>query len=118
HQEFPPSGGILDARWGDSRAERVRPTRWVRRTRGQADSGATRSSGPSIPLPTLFSFGLAGALDILAAGRGTPRLDAPWPSGSGRSPSASASGLGRIAGIRLWTRATSSLGVVVTIVQL
>ena len=55
-----------------------------------------------------------------SARRAAARTSPPRPrrSRSGRSQAASASALGRIAGIRSWTLATTSFGVVVTIVQL
>ena len=81
-------------------------------------AGATSSSGPSIPLPTLFSFGLAGAPSIRRASSGTHIATASSAVSSGLSQAASASGPSRITGIRSWTLATTSFGVVVMIVAL
>jgi len=50
------------------------------------------------------------------AGSGAHIATASSTVRSGRSQAASASALGRIAGIRSWTGATTSFGVVVTIV--
>ena len=64
----------------------------------------------SMPLPTLFSFGLAGALSIRARSAAPHIATASSTLRSGRSQAASASGLDRIAGIRSWTGATTRSG--------
>ena len=66
----------------------------------------------------MFSSGLAGAPSIRARSSGPHIAIASSALSSGCSQAASASALGRIAGIRLWTGETTSFGVVVTIVAL
>ncbi len=68
--------------------------------------------------PTLFSSGLAGALSIRSAGNGTHSSSASSGSRLGSSQVASASLDGKITGIRLCTRLTTSFGLVVISVQL
>ena len=105
-------------------ARRRKPGKGRRRRTGEGrmrlSRTAARPAAPalSIPLPTLFSFGLAGALSIRPASSGAHIATASSTLRSGRSQAASASALGRIAGIRSWTGATTSFGVVVTIVAL
>src|SRR5688572_2440756 len=81
-------------------------------------AGATSSSGPSIPFPTLFTFGLAGIPSIRRASSGTHIETASSAVSSGLSQAASASGPSRMTGIRLWTLPTTSFGVVVMMVAL
>ncbi len=113
----PPIDEEAEAHHTEEREEEKKKGK--KKAEPQPAAGATSSSGPSVvPFPTLFSFGFAGALRIRAASSGPHIATASSALRSGRSQAASASALGRIAGIRLWTGATTAFGVVVTIVQL
>ena len=93
------------------------------RTGGQLDSSARARRGrPAAPglrsLSDLVQLRVGGGARHPRRGQRGAHRDRVLGLRSGRSQAASASGLGRIAGIRSCTLATTSFGVVVTIVQL
>ena len=101
------------------RRRRRRPKKKPGR-RGRRGASA-RPAAPALPPPFADLVQLRvgrGALPSGAGSSGPHIATASSALRSGRSQAASASALGRIAGIRSWTGATTSFGVVVTIVQL